>query len=120
MEHNKIEVGPKIVALVRDLMFGARVRGAAPGAVVAQRPERVLEVVGMETVLVLVELEASGSLELIADVRARAPDARVVAFAPHVREELMASAGEAGAEVLTRGAFVKRLRELVASDSDVG
>ena len=117
MSDSNIGKGARIVALVRDLMFGARVRSAAPGAVVAQRPEPVLEAVGRATMLVLVELEVPGSVELIEGVRARAPDARVVGFAPHVREELLASARDAGAEVLPRGAFVKRLQELVASAS---
>lgn len=113
MSENEIPGGGRIVALVRDLMFASRVRGAAPGAVVAQKAERVLEAVGSETRLVIVELEAAGALELIPDLAGRAPEARVVAFGPHVMEDLLSSARQAGAEVLPRGAFVKRLPELV-------
>lgn len=105
----------RIVALVRDLMFGSRVRGAAPEAVLVQKSEALLAAVAQGTALVILELEASGSVEIIAAIRAKAPGARVVGFAPHVLEERLAAAREAGAEVLPRGAFVKRLPELVAA-----
>lgn len=114
MSKNEIPGGERIVAWVRDLMFGSRVRSVAPEAVVAQKGERVLEVVGRSTRLVMVELEAAGALDLIPEIAGRAPEARLVAFGPHVMEELLSAAGEAGAEVLPRGAFVKRLPELVA------
>lgn len=109
--------GQRVVALVRDLMFASRVRGAAPKAVVAQSRERLLESVGPRTALVIVELEAPGALEALRGVRERFAGVRVVAFAPHVMEDVLESAREAGAEVLPRGAFVKRLPELVASAS---
>lgn len=105
--------GHRIVALVRDLMFASRVRGAAPGAAVARSKEGLLEGVGPETRLVIVELEATGALEAVAEVREAAPDARLVAFGPHVLEDVLGAAREAGAEVLPRGAFVQRLSELV-------
>lgn len=119
MSDNDI-TGARVVALVRDLMFGSRVRAAVPGAVVAQNWGRVLDAVGPDTRLVIVELEAAGSLELIPELPGRAPEARVVAFGPHVQEELLASAREAGAEVLPRGAFVKRLPALVAEARQAG
>ncbi len=105
---------PAVVALVRDLMFAARVRGVAPDARLARDAEGLLEQVTDGTRLVLVELEADGAVEAIGAVLERAADARVVAFAPHVQEERIAAAREAGAEVLTRGAFVQRLPALVA------
>lgn len=101
------------MALVRDLMFASRVRGSAPGAKVAREPDRLLTLLGPATRLVIVEVEAGGSVAAIEAVRERVPSARVVAFGPHVMEEELAAAGSAGAEVLTRGAFVKRLPELV-------
>lgn len=104
----------RIVALVRDLMFGSRVRGVAPEAVLVQRSEAMEGAVGADTVLVIVELEAPGAMEAVRVVRDRAPGARIVAFAPHVLEERLEAARAAGAEVFPRGAFVKRLPELVA------
>ncbi len=114
MADNDMAEGGRIVALVRDLMFGSRVRGVAPEAVLVQRSEALEEAVGAGTVLVIVELEAPGGVEAVAAVRKKAPQARVVAFAPHVLEERLEAARAAGAEVLPRGAFVKRLPELVA------
>ncbi|MBW3670145.1 MAG: hypothetical protein KY432_00575, partial [Acidobacteria bacterium] len=74
----------------------------------------LLEAVGPETRLVIVELEAPGALEAVGEVRSKCPGARLVAFGPHVMEDLLTAAREAGAEVLPRGAFVKRLVGLVA------
>jgi hypothetical protein len=115
LDINNMGAGGRIVALVRDLMFGARVRGAAPEAVLVQKSEALVAAVGPGTLLVILELEAPGSVEVVAAVREKAPGARVVGFAPHVLEERLAAAREAGAEVLPRGAFVKRLPELVAA-----
>lgn len=106
--------GTEIVALVRDLMFASRVRGSAPGAKLARDTDRLLSLVGPATRLVIVEVEAGGSVEAIEAVRERVPSARVIAFGPHVMEAELSAAGLAGAEVLTRGVFVKRLPELVS------
>jgi DNA-binding NarL/FixJ family response regulator len=103
-----------IVALTADLMFAARIRGAAPSAVAVQSLALLLERVGAETWLVLVDLQAREAVEAVARVRAAAPSARVVAFAPHVLEDLLAEAKAAGADrVMTRGAFVRELPQLV-------
>lgn len=112
--------GSEIVALVRDLMFASRVRGAAPDAVVAQRAAGVVEAAGRATTLAIVELEAGGALEAVRALRERCPEARLIAFGPHVMEEALEAAREAGAEVLPRGAFVKRLPELVAGARGAG
>lgn len=120
MSENDIPGRGRIVALVRDLMFASRVRGVAPEAVVTQEGSAVLEALGPETRLVIVELEAGGALDLIPDVVDRAPESRLVAFGPHVMEDLLSEARAAGAEVLPRGAFVKRLPELVAEARAAG
>lgn len=107
--------GTRVVALVRDLMFAARIRSVAEGAVVVQRASGLAEAVGSGTRLVLVDLEAPGALEALSEVGERARGARVVAFGPHVAEEKLAAARAAGADtVLTRGRFVRELGELVA------
>jgi DNA-binding NarL/FixJ family response regulator len=103
-----------IVALTADLMFAARIRGAAPAAVAVHSLARLLEVVGAETWLVLVDLQARDAVVALEQVRSAAPSARVVAFAPHVLEEVLAQAQAAGADrVMTRGAFVRELPRLV-------
>lgn len=104
-----------IGALVRDLMFASRIRGVAASAAVAQQAARLLEQLGPRTELVIVELEAAGALDAIRGIRERAPDARVVAFGPHVLETLLAEAADAGAEVMPRGQFVKQLPALVSA-----
>jgi hypothetical protein len=108
------ELGGAVVALVRDLMFAARVRGAAAGARVVHAPDRLLEALGADTRLVLVDLQVPGAVDAIAAVRGRAGGVRVVAFGPHVMADALAAAEAAGAEALPRGAFVKRLGALVA------
>ena len=115
MADNDMKDERRVVALVRDLMFASRVRGAAPEAVIVRSGAAVGEAVGPDTRLVIIELEAPGSEEAVADAVREAPSARVVAFGPHVMEDVLASARSAGAEVLTRGAFVKRLSGLVES-----
>ncbi|MDX1673540.1 MAG: hypothetical protein R3314_01965 [Longimicrobiales bacterium] len=108
--------GPTIVALVMDLMFASRVRGAAPEAVIARSPAALLEAVGPGTRLVLVDLQARDALEALEGLRDRPSEVRVVAWGPHVMEEALAAAREAGAdEVLPRGAFVRQLPQLVAA-----
>lgn len=106
--------GADIAALTADLMFAARIRGAAPGAAAVQSVAKLLEVVGAETRLVLIDLQAREAVSAVERVRERAGGARVVAFAPHVAGGLLAAAREAGADrVMVRGAFVRELADLV-------
>jgi hypothetical protein len=107
------------VALVLDLMFASRVRGAAPGAVIARSPEALLEAVSPSTRLVLVDLQAPGALGALEGLASAVEgETRVVAWGPHVMEDVLATAREAGAEVMPRGAFVKALSGLVAEATE--
>jgi len=107
--------GARIVALVLDLMFGARVRGAAPDAVLARSPETLMEAVGPSTRLVLVDLQAPGATAALESLGDRREGVKVVAWGPHVMEDALEAAREAGADqVLPRGAFVRALPGLVA------
>lgn len=116
MSANDMVNGAGIAALVLDLMFAARVRGAARDAAVARSPAELLAGVGPATRLVLVDLQVAGAVEVVSGVRERAPAARVVAFGPHVMEEALEAAREAGAdEVLPRGRFIRELGELIRS-----
>lgn len=108
--------GPQatIAALTADLMFAARIRGAAPEARAVQSLAKLLDVVDEATALVLVDLQAREALDAVSRVRDAAPGARVVAFGPHVAEDALAAARSAGADVvMTRGAFVRELGALV-------
>lgn len=116
MTGNELEGGGRIIALVRDLILGARVRGSAAGAVVVQTPSALREAVGPATRLVMVDLQVTGAVEAVREARERAAGARVVAFGPHVMEEVLSAAAAAGADdVLTRGRFVRELAGLVGS-----
>ncbi len=103
-----------VVALTADLMFAARIRGAAPEARAVQSLAKLWEVVDESTVLVLVDLQAREAIEAVLRVREAAPRAQVVAFGPHVAENALSEARSAGADVvMTRGAFVRELGALV-------
>lgn len=66
--------------------------------------------------LLLVDLEADGAIDVIERCRTMVPTPRIVAFGPHVRDDLFAAAREAGAdEILARSAFVTRLPALLQS-----
>ncbi|MFO7894272.1 MAG: hypothetical protein R6U63_11095 [Longimicrobiales bacterium] len=109
-----------VVALVPDLMFASRVRGVAPEAVIARSADALVEAVDAGTRLVLVDLQAEGALDALRALAggAKPGGARVVAWGPHVMEEALESAREAGAEVMARGAFVKQLPQLVAASAE--
>jgi hypothetical protein len=103
-----------ILALTADLMFAARIRAAAPGAVTVHARSKLLGALGGATRLVLVDLQAREAVESIGEVRLAAPEARIVAFGPHVDEDALEAARGAGAhEVMTRGAFVRGLAGIV-------
>jgi DNA-binding NarL/FixJ family response regulator len=113
-DKDMVEEGVRVAALTADLVFAARIRGAAPGAAAVQSLFRLLEEVGPGTRLVLVDLQARDAVAALERVRERAPEAQVVAFAPHVAEDALSAARAAGADrVLVRGVFVRELPALV-------
>ena len=102
-----------VLVAVRDLLFRSRIQSAADRLGVALSPARrdapVAEsVVAAGGGLVLLDLQDPGALDQIPAIRAAG--GRVVAFAGHVQEELIARARAAGAdEVLSRGQLVARI-----------
>lgn len=111
-----------MLALVADLIFAARVRGAAPPGSDVRTTSRVdqfkEEADAAVPGLVLVDLAAKGdAVELIRWVRGQETlqEVRVVAFGSHVDAERLNAARAAGADtVLARSAFVARLPELLS------
>jgi DNA-binding NarL/FixJ family response regulator len=111
-----------VVALVDDLIFLSRIRSAAAG-----RPIEVRRVSAAQSLaaacaetspaLVVVDLDAAARdpIRAVAALREARPDARVVGFVSHVRDDLIVSARDAGCEVLARGAFVRELPALLAN-----
>ena len=83
----------RVVALVTDLMDRSRVSAAITGIEFA----RDFEAVGRADV-VLVDLARFA--DAIGPLRASLPDARIVAFGPHVDEDAATAAAAAGADVV--------------------
>lgn len=105
-----------VVALAADLIFAARIRGAAPHVVLARDPADLLaKVEELHPRLVVVDMDRRGLQ--VADVVTRLKQAgvEVLCYVSHVREDLIAEARSAGADrVLARGAFAQRMGELLA------
>lgn len=102
------------IYLTTDLMFSSRVVGAArqfgESIAVVGSTAALVERCGAETVpLVILDLSLPGlrPAELVAQLRSLPnPPGAIVAYAPHVHENLLAAAVEAGCtETLSRGQF---------------
>jgi hypothetical protein len=90
-----------LVALVDDLMDRSRVSAVLPDTRFVSGPG---ECAAADTVIV--DLSRHG--ESITAVRVSAPAARIVAFGPHVDDEVLARARADGADrVLTRAQFFR-------------
>ena len=90
-----------VVAYVSDLMDRSKVQSAVDGVTFARDP-----VSAAGAAVVLVDLARFG--DAVAAIRAQAPDARIVAFGPHVDDALLRGATEAGADVvLARSQFFR-------------
>jgi DNA-binding NarL/FixJ family response regulator len=90
-----------VVAYVSDLMDRSKVQSAIAGTTFARDPAAA---VAADVVVVDLVLFA----DAVAAIRTAAPHARIVAFGPHVDEELLAKARADGADsVLPRSLFFR-------------
>jgi len=109
--------GPRILALVRDLMFSGRIAAEARAASVAfkiVRDPAQLPSAG-DGVLLLVDLNLPGATDAAAAWRA-AHSLPVVGFVSHVDAAAIAHAREVGLDkVMARSQFVSVLPEMLAS-----
>src|SRR5687768_4523404 len=103
-----------VLFLTADLVFSSRVVSVAKQigksvSVVASAKALVEKCAENPASLVIIDLSQSklNARDLLAELRALAnPPRAVVAYAPHVHENLLAAAVDAGCtEVLTRGQF---------------
>jgi CheY-like chemotaxis protein len=123
MEDTTLDTGTAVVAAVGDLIFGARIRGAAEQAGVRVHFSRTLDdlrAVSGSARLVLVDLDARWLDGPVAIAALRPAEGggptRIIAFVSHVRTDAIAAARAAGADrVLARSAFVKELPSLLAA-----
>jgi hypothetical protein len=83
----------RVVALVSDLMDRSRITGAIAGVEFAGDPAGCS---GAD--VVIVDLARFGSS--VGELRHALPGARIVAFGPHVDEDVATDAREAGADVV--------------------
>jgi DNA-binding NarL/FixJ family response regulator len=110
--------------LTADLLFSSRVSGAASNLGID------LQIVGSVTKLLECAEAAAGCKLVLIDltlstlepgaavqaIRERLPQARIVAYGPHVQETLLTAAAAAGCdEVLSRGQFDREFPRLLRS-----
>ena len=109
-----------VVFLTSDLMFSSQVLGASKElghslSIASNAADLAAKLTG-DTRLVLVDLTlpALHMDEVVAASRSASPDAKIVAFGPHVHEQLLHAAQTAGADlVLSRGQFHKEYAQLL-------
>jgi DNA-binding NarL/FixJ family response regulator len=82
-----------VVAYVTDLMDRSKVQSAIEGVVFTRDPATA---VGADVVVV----DLARFADAVAALRAQAPEARIVAFGPHVDDALLAGARRDGADVV--------------------
>jgi hypothetical protein len=89
------------VAFVRDLMDRSHISAAIPGAAFVSDPASAAD-----AAVVIVDLARFGGS--VTTIRAAAPQARIVAFGPHVDDDLLGAATADGADrVLPRSQFFR-------------
>lgn len=118
-------LAPVILYLASDLLWATRIKATAEDLGLAARPVRSLDMLearlkDTEPTGVILDLEAAdAALEILgrlrgADASERERAIRIVAFAPHVKTQVMAAAEAAGADwVLARGAFDRTLPQVL-------
>ncbi|XZE53802.1 histidine kinase [Planctomycetaceae bacterium SH139] len=110
---------PRLIFLSGDLVFASRVRGACEEAGYdfhfgANLPPPADPQAAQAVPFVVLDLATRSGLteKLVADARVHYPNARLIAYAPHVHKGKLQAASEAGFdEVLTRGQFDRWLTQ---------
>jgi CheY-like chemotaxis protein len=113
-----------IVALAADMIFAARIRGAAKAAGVPVRVLTSADTVadsirqGAARLLLDLDFRSADPITLIERLRADPETAgvEILAFVSHVRDDRIAAARSAGAtRVMARSAFMRELPRLLAA-----
>ncbi len=110
---------PRLIFLSGDLVFASRVRGACEEAGYdfhfgANLPAPADPEAAQAVPFVVLDLATRSGLTqtLVAEARKNYPQARLIAYAPHVHKGKLQAAAEAGFdEVLTRGQFDRWLTQ---------
>ncbi len=113
-------LGPEVVVilyLASDLMWATRIRRSAEDLAVPVCAMTHPKADITRASRLIVDLLAPDAVATVEKARAANPDLAIVCFAPHVREDLLEAARRAGADVvLPRGAFDRRIAELLAGE----
>ena len=101
------------VLMSADMMVSSRVMSAArqSGIALAIAPS-IADLIGRltdSTRLVMLDLSSGLTIkDVVASIRAAAPQGRIIAFGPHVDEALLAAARDAGCDVvMSNGQFYR-------------
>ena len=104
-----------------DMMVSSRVMSTARQAgvplAIALSAGDLKDRLSGETRLVMLDLSQRGmtAAEVVGAIRQCAPAARIIAFGPHVDEELLASARDAGCDaVMSNGQFYREQEAILA------
>ena len=98
----------RICALVPDLMDRSRIANAVPGIEFPNDPESC-------AAADVVVVDLARRADALAAVRAQAPTARIIAFGPHVDEQVFEAARRDGADrVLARSRFFRDVASALA------
>ncbi|MFG0262654.1 MAG: histidine kinase [Novipirellula sp. JB048] len=105
-----------VLFLSGDLMFASRVRGAADRAELQFKFSGNLPAGELDSVAyVIIDLSTRSKLipDVVDEVAARCPQAKLIAYGPHVQVSQLKAAREAGVPtVMTRGQFDAALASL--------
>lgn len=104
-----------VVALTADMIFAARIRGAAPHVILARDVKDLLtKVAENKPDLVVLDMDRRGLNVRDVVGQLKAAGVEVLCYVSHVREDLIAEAREAGADrVMARGGFAAKMSELL-------
>jgi DNA-binding NarL/FixJ family response regulator len=102
--------------LTNDLLFSSRVTGVAQCVGIDLRVVSSVDKISGDVKLVLLDLTLA-SLDIataVKSIKERCPGARIVAYGPHVQDQLLQAAADAGCdEVLSRGQFDREMERVV-------
>ena len=114
------ETAIRVILYGSDLMFRSRINAEARAAgqrmTSAASPPQLLEKLeSADRPLVLVDMDMADAREAIRLARDASPDASIVAYYAHVRDDLREAVGDAGANAtMPRSRFVTSLPEMLA------
>jgi CheY-like chemotaxis protein len=109
------EAGKSVVALTADMIFAARIRGAAPHVVLARDVKDLMtRVAENKPDLVVLDMDRRGLDVRDVVTQLKAANVEVLCYVSHVREDLISAAREAGADrVMARGSFANKIAALL-------